>query len=77
MNIETKERLNKILFYIEDMKNDLDTQKKIYKIQKDKKCTSQMIKTKIMINKAKMNYKEAKELYKRVKVSNHNNVITN
>jgi len=27
-----KERHNQILFYIEDMKSNLDTQKKIYKI---------------------------------------------
>ena len=74
MNAEIKERLNKILFYIEDMKNDLDTQKKIYKIQKEKNCNSECLrKSKIMIDRAKADYKEAKELYKRVKVSNQNN----
>jgi len=63
MNAEIKERLNKILFYIEDMKNDLDTQKKIYKIQKDKKCSQyQLAKTKIMLVKAKLDYENAKKL---------------
>ena len=62
MNIETKERLNKILFYIEDMKSNLDTQKKIYKIQKEKKASYQMSRTKLMIVKAKIDYENAKKL---------------
>jgi len=57
-----KERKNRILFYIEDMKSNLDTQKKIYKIQKEKKAVYQMSRTKIMIVKAKLDYENAKKL---------------